>query len=216
MADRAAEIALRAFKEKLFTTAKKPDGSLVTSADLGVEKALRRCIQQRRQDDSVVGEELGGSAEKRRCWCLDPIDGKSAFVEGSDRWGTLISLAEDDTVIATVADYSGQGQRFWATLGAGAFANGNRLQVSVVQHLSEATVCDDSRHRIASQEKRTSAGPACRTMLCDSSTPRSLDACCRFRSSRSRPWHWRRPMTGSLIATNGQIHDQVLAAMSHS
>lgn len=152
LADNAAGLSLKAFQERSFQVEHKPDNSLVTTADKAIETALREMIGRERSGDHIVGEEFGGEATDDRCWYLDPIDGTSAFVDGTNRWGTLIALAEGGRVTTAVVDLPTQNRRFWATRGQGAFADGDRLRVSNVAQLSEATVCDDYRRNI---ERRT-------------------------------------------------------------
>lgn len=156
LADRAAKLSLKAFEDRDFQVERKPDASLVTTTDKAIEAALREMIGQERSGDDVVGEEFGGASTDGRCWYLDPIDGTSGFVEGTDRWGTLIALAEEGLVTTAVVDIPIRRSRCWATRGQGAFVDGNRMQVSPVAKLSQATVCDDYRRNI---EHRTPGHP---------------------------------------------------------
>jgi histidinol-phosphatase len=143
LADRAAEMSLVAFEERNFEVERKPDSSLVTSCDKAIEVALREMLARERPKDDIVGEEFGGQPTDGRCWYLDPIDGTSGFVEGTNHWGTLIALAEEGLVTTSVVDLPIQKRRCWAARGQGAFAGKSQLQVSTVATLSEATVCDD-------------------------------------------------------------------------
>lgn len=151
LADRAANLSLKAFEDRAFQVERKPDGTMVTTTDKSIETALREMIGRERPGDDVVGEELGGEPTDGRCWYLDPIDGTSGFVEGTDRWGTLIALTEEGLVTTAVVDVPIQNHRFWAARRQGAFADGDRLRVSTVAKLSEATVCDDFRRNIERQ-----------------------------------------------------------------
>jgi histidinol-phosphatase len=140
------------FRRREFEVEKKPDGSPVTDVDRDVESALRELIARLSPRDSVVGEEFGGEAGSGRCWYLDPIDGTVAFCDGRDRWSTLVALAEGTTVLVGVVDIPVHGRRVWAGAGTGAFDGRGRggapLSVSSVRRLGQSTVCDDYRRSI--------------------------------------------------------------------
>jgi len=54
----------------------------VTAADLAVESLVRRCIQERFPEDSVLGEEQGISGSRDSVWIVDPIDGTTNYMRG--------------------------------------------------------------------------------------------------------------------------------------
>ncbi|MEU2202640.1 inositol monophosphatase family protein [Isoptericola sp. NPDC019482] len=99
----------------------KVDGSVVTEADLAVEEEVRRVLLAARPDDAFLGEETGELGAGDRRWILDGIDGTLVFVEGDDRWQTLIALEEDGEVTVGVAILPAQGQVWYAARGRGAF-----------------------------------------------------------------------------------------------
>ena len=138
---------------------RKADGSPVTDVDRQVESTLRELIARESPGDAVVGEEFGGEAGAGRCWYLDPIDGTAAFCEGSDRWCTLVALAEGARVLLGVADFPVRRRRVWAGTGRGAFDAKTRMRVSTVERLSQATICDDYSHSV---ERKASGHPLVR------------------------------------------------------
>ncbi|MFC7880115.1 inositol monophosphatase family protein [Isoptericola sp. NPDC057391] len=99
----------------------KLDGSVVTEADLAVEERVREVLRAARPDDAFLGEETGELGAGRRRWVLDGIDGTLVFVEGDDRWQTLIALEEGGEVTVGVAILPAQGQVWYAARGRGAF-----------------------------------------------------------------------------------------------
>ena len=71
----AGEVTLRYFR-KSFETRLKGKDNFVTQADVEAEELLRRRINARFPEDSIIGEEGGetaGASERR--WIIDPIDG---------------------------------------------------------------------------------------------------------------------------------------------
>lgn len=99
----AGDIAKRHYGRSPETRTKN-DGSPVTIADINAERAARQWIEQRFPGDGIVGEELppvrSGAARR---WILDPIDGTYTFLQTVPLWGTLVAVAEADSVIAGAA-----------------------------------------------------------------------------------------------------------------
>ncbi|MFE5334618.1 inositol monophosphatase family protein [Isoptericola sp. NPDC056573] len=117
-----AELGLRYFAHvQELARDHKLDGSVVTEADLAVEERVRAVLLAARPDDAFLGEETGERGAARRRWVLDGIDGTLVFVEGDDRWQTLIALEEDGEVTVGVAIVPAQGQVWYAARGRGAF-----------------------------------------------------------------------------------------------
>ena len=112
----------------------KPDMTPATDADLDAEKLPRARLAERRADDSVFGEEFGGTREFRgRQWVVDPIDGTKNFVRGVPVWATLIALLVDGDPTVGVVSAPALGRRWWAGRDQGAFASfgGSTRQLSV-------------------------------------------------------------------------------------
>lgn len=117
-----AELGLRYFAHvRELARDHKLDGSVVTEADLAVEERVRAVLLAARPDDAFLGEETGELGAGRRRWVLDGIDGTLVFVEGDDRWQTLIALEEDGEVTVGVAIVPAQGQVWYAARGLGAW-----------------------------------------------------------------------------------------------
>jgi len=118
---------------------RKSDGSLVTEADIAVEKALRARLAVARPDDAILGEEEGQTGTSSRRWILDAIDGTVDFSAGGPDWGTLIALECDGRLVLGVAEMSGRARRYWAAAGQGAFCAGSD---GVPQKLNVAAAVD--------------------------------------------------------------------------
>ena len=140
LADAADAISMRSFRT-LLAVETKADLTPVTEADRAVESELRRLLADARPDDAVLGEEQGTTeGRNRRRWIIDPIDGTRNFTRGIPVWGTLIALEEDEEVRVGVASAPALMRRWWAERGGGAFANGDRVQVSQVERIEEAVL----------------------------------------------------------------------------
>jgi histidinol-phosphatase len=116
----------------------KPDLTPVSEADRLVETTLRARIEQDRPGEAVLGEEEGGdsSADSTAAWIIDPIDGTRNYTRGIPIWATLIAFEDRVAVVSAPA----LGRRWWAARGQGAFANGQRIQVSAIDRLEDATL----------------------------------------------------------------------------
>jgi histidinol-phosphatase len=145
MADAADALTLHRFGALDLRVDTKPDLTPVTDADESAEQLLRASLTAHRRDDSVFGEEFGGTpAFSGRQWVLDPIDGTKNFVRGVPVWCTLIALLVDGTPIVGVVSAPALGRRWWAGAGEGAFTSfggaTRRISVSGVDDLASASL----------------------------------------------------------------------------
>jgi histidinol-phosphatase len=139
LADDADALSLPRFRVVDLHVETKPDLTPVTDADKAVERALRERIARERPGDGVLGEEEGDGGGDIR-WIVDPIDGTKNFSRGIPVWATLIALEREGEIVCGVASAPALGHRWWAARGEGAYRDGERLHVSKVPRLDEATV----------------------------------------------------------------------------
>ncbi|MBL8517344.1 MAG: inositol monophosphatase family protein [Betaproteobacteria bacterium] len=116
---------------------RKPDGSLVTEADVAAQMALERGLQSI-VPCPVVGEEMLESEQRRLwqaggwCWCIDPLDGTGNFVNGKPYFGVSVALTHDRvTQLAVILDPSAN-ELFAAVRGQTATLNGTPLTLGDV------------------------------------------------------------------------------------
>ena len=138
LADAADAITLARFRAQDLHVTSKPDLSPVSDADLAVEQEVRRLLAEARPDDAVLGEEHGVTGHGPRQWVVDPIDGTKNFVRGVPVWATLIALRVEGSVDVGVVSAPALGRRWWASRGGGAFADGQPIRVSSVAALADA------------------------------------------------------------------------------
>jgi histidinol-phosphatase len=139
LADLADEITLGRFGADDLVVETKPDLTPVTEADRAVELALRERIAAARPPDAVIGEEFGAAdGVGPRRWIIDPIDGTKSYVRGIPTWATLIGLSVDGEDTVGVVSMPALGKRWWASAGAGAFADGRPIHVSEVDALADS------------------------------------------------------------------------------
>jgi histidinol-phosphatase len=235
LADLADGVTLPRFRATDLVVETKPDLTPVTEADRACERALRAAIEAGRPGDAVLGEEYGSTGDSAREWVLDPIDGTKNFVRGAPVWATLVALRVDGVVTTGVVSAPALGLRWWAARGGGAFKNGSPIGVSRVASLDDAFLSYSSLGgwgpaflRLAERVWRTRAfgdfwsyvlvaegavdvAAEPEVSLWDLAPLQVIveEAGGRFTSLAGEP----RADGGSAVATNGLLHDAVLAAL---
>ena len=140
LADDADALSLPRFRALDLRVETKADRSPVTDADQAVERALRERLARERPEDGILGEEEGDSGASAVRWIIDPIDGTKNFSRGIPVWATLIALERDGIIVCGVASAPALGRRWWAARGEGAYRDGERIHVSRIDSVSEATM----------------------------------------------------------------------------
>jgi histidinol-phosphatase len=239
-ASEADAIAMRHFAPSVATET-KADGTPVTVADRAVEALLRERIEAEFPGDAITGEETGASGASTRRWILDPIDGTKNYARGIPVFATLIALEQDGELVLGMVSAPALRTRWWAARGAGAFRDGAPIRVSGVSSVSDADMCtggtDWARERDQEQALRALERSVRRMrgfgdfwghMLVaqgsmeimvefaplaewDIAAPRAIveEAGGRVTSLAGA----RAPREGSVLTTNGPIHDDVLALL---
>jgi myo-inositol-1(or 4)-monophosphatase len=111
----------------------KADGSLVTDADLGVQRRLTAALAERWPDVALLGEEMEPAAQERLLaaggplWCLDPLDGTSNFACGFPGFCISLALLRDGRAELAVILDPLRDECFTAARGQGAWLDGARL-----------------------------------------------------------------------------------------
>lgn len=114
---------------------RKPDGSLVTEADVAAQAALEAGLQDI-VSCPVLGEEMLESEQRALwqmpgwCWCIDPLDGTGNFVNGRPYFGVSIALTFGRVTQLAVIFDPNAGELFSAVRGLGAWLNGQAMQLS--------------------------------------------------------------------------------------
>ncbi len=141
LARAAGALANRYFNRELdFVAETKSRQDYVSVADRAVEAFIRAELSRAFPDDTMLGEETGGTVAERT-WIVDPIDGTLNFVHGVHYWCVSIAWLEDgQRRIAAIYDPAPD-ELFVAARGSGAFCNG------VPIHVSDCDALDRALHR---------------------------------------------------------------------
>lgn len=118
---------------------RKADASPVTAIDRRCEDLIRDGLLSVFKDDGFLGEESGtqNSASGRQ-WIVDPLDGTRPFIRGIPTYASLIALEEAGEPVVGVMHLPMLNETYWAARGGGAFLNGTPLHVSSIRDLAHA------------------------------------------------------------------------------
>ncbi|MGH7415218.1 MAG: inositol monophosphatase family protein [Candidatus Rokuibacteriota bacterium] len=236
----AGEIAMKYYRGGFEVTI-KPDQTPVTQADREAERVIKRVLGRAFPNHGFLGEELGEEGPKDRRWIIDPIDGTRNFMRRVPIWAVLIGLEEEGEVTAGVVFNPASNETFWARRGDGAWADGERLRVSGCTTLKDAMLLHADLHLLRSAgywDPFVRLVDACgRTRGFGDYYGYGLVASGKaeiYLETDLKPWDVApvkilveeaggrltdfagRPTiyTGSVLATNGRLHDEVLALLS--
>ncbi len=112
----------------------KADGSLLSEADLAVDRAIRLGLERLYPSIALLSEEMTSAEQTalldsgRPVWCLDPLDGTTNFLANFPLFSLSLALIEDGQVTLGVIRDPVRAETFAAQKGQGAFLNGRRLQ----------------------------------------------------------------------------------------
>jgi histidinol-phosphatase len=244
LADAADRIALARFRAADLVVDTKPDLTPVTEADRAVEEMVRERLARARPSDAIVGEEFGATGDAERRWIIDPIDGTKGYARGIPVWATLIALERDGVIEIGVVSAPALGSRWWAARREGAFRDGAFVTVSKIERVEDAHLACDSAARFEVVGRRDAILALERrcwrtrgfgdfwpyVLVADGSIDIAVEP------EGLSVWDLAAPMViveaaggrftdlegvaradgGSAVATNGLLHDEVLAALAPS
>lgn len=144
---RAGAVALESFVRGDAEITTKPDGSVVTSADLEANAVICEALSEEFPTDAVMSEEGPTSAdrtERPRCWVVDPIDGTHHFARGEPGWSVMLALVEDGIPVLGVVARPAKGVLVAGMRGCGAWREADGTRVAWIPDLDS-----DGRLRVA-------------------------------------------------------------------
>lgn len=140
---------------------RKADSSVVTEADIAVDRMLRERLSALEPTAAWLSEESADTPERlerRLVWVVDPIDGTRAFVAGVPSWVVSVALVEDGRAVLGGVFNPTQDEMFAARRGHGATLNGTSLTAPSAPALPAAKV--DGPRRMVESLGRTGAVPS--------------------------------------------------------
>jgi myo-inositol-1(or 4)-monophosphatase len=113
----------------------KADGSLITEADLAIQKRLAMQLAESWPEIGFLGEEMSEAEQTallesgQPLWCLDPLDGTRNFAGGIPYFSVSLALLEEGGVSLGIVYDPIRDECFAAENGKGATLNGKPLSV---------------------------------------------------------------------------------------
>ena len=114
----------------LMVHAKGTRENLATTADLKVERFLRKRLTELIPDSSFIGEEDGRSGDGDCIWIVDPIDGTANYARDLRVSTVSIALRKKGETVAGIVYQPYTDEMFCAERGKGASVNGMEVHVS--------------------------------------------------------------------------------------
>ncbi len=113
---------------------RKADGSLVTSADLSMERTIGEALNAEWPDIAFVSEEMDEEPRAAALcetgtpyWCLDPLDGTTNYVSGFPLFAVSLALVLECRVQVGIVYDPVRDELFRADRGRGAWVNRRRM-----------------------------------------------------------------------------------------
>jgi histidinol-phosphatase len=239
----AAEVVRRYYQSNVAVTI-KADKTPVTQADVETEQVIRGILASRFPDHGFYGEETGASAlDAEYLWLVDPIDGTKAFVREYPMFSTQIALMHRGRLMVGVSSAPAYGELAYGEIGVGAWLGDRPIRVSEVDSIEGAALSTGNLKTLATGPQWPAFGrlvgrlnrirgygdflhyhllAAGKIDAVLESDVNILDiaACAviveaaggRFTDLGGEPLTLA---STSVLATNGRLHDAVLAALRH-
>jgi myo-inositol-1(or 4)-monophosphatase len=113
----------------------KPDGTIITEADIASDDFLRKELTTRWPGVNFLSEEMEAKDQQamlddtsKPFWCIDPLDGTSNFIAGIPIFGICIALIDGGQPVYGLIYDPVHDECFYAIRGKGAWLNGMRLK----------------------------------------------------------------------------------------
>lgn len=138
----AGDILRKGFGTTYEITAKPGKQNIVTEYDHASEEAIISLISHHFPKHSFLAEESGfsGTGEDSILWIVDPLDGTTNFARHLPFFTISIAAYQGEEGLCGVIFQPLTNELFVAEKGKGAYLNGVRLSVSLVNNIDEAVI----------------------------------------------------------------------------
>ncbi|MCW8923318.1 MAG: inositol monophosphatase family protein, partial [Gammaproteobacteria bacterium] len=132
----------------------KDDGSVITSADLAMQKKLDFELKRAWPQIALLGEEMAEQVQQKvinsgqAYWCIDPLDGTNNYAAGIPLFAVSIALIDNrEPVVGLIYDPA-RDEMFTARKGEGAFLNGEKLSAKNSAHQANRIIAEIEMKRL--------------------------------------------------------------------
>jgi len=132
----------------------KDDGSVITSADLAMQKRLERELKQAWPKILVLGEEMTTAEQQavidsgEAYWCLDPLDGTNNYAAGLPLFAVSIALVVNSEPVQGLIYDPMRDEMFTARKGEGAYLNAEKLRMTNRTHHAHSVIAEIEMKRL--------------------------------------------------------------------
>lgn len=144
IAEEAGRMIIQARERQGFSQRLKKDNELVTDVDVAVDELISQRLEEDFPGEARLSEELAPESaihvEAPQLWVIDPIDGTVNFAQGLRHVAVSIGWMEEGVAKVGVVHAPFLNETFSAVEGAGAFCNGQPIQPSSVDSLTNTLV----------------------------------------------------------------------------
>ena len=153
--DESGKIAMQFFRQ-IKKLSIKGDLSPVTEADRKIEEYIRKNINEKYPEHTIVGEEFDSTFNlSEYIWYLDPIDGTRSFVAGKHDFGTLIALRSNESLVGGVIDCPALEERWLSFKENETLINGVKTVCRSAKKIEEAVMATTSSHEFGMKKWRS-------------------------------------------------------------
>lgn len=132
------------YQQRGFTIREKGTSDLVSEADVSAERLIIEKIRTAFPDHSILAEEsqteLLSADIPEHLWVVDPLDGTTNFAHGIPHFAVSIAYYHHGVAMCGVVFNPARDDWYVAARDAGAWYQGERLQVGVQDSLSDCLV----------------------------------------------------------------------------
>lgn len=137
----------------------KSDASPVTQADVESEKTIRKILLDAFPQDGFYGEETGqANINAEYLWLIDPIDGTKSFVREYPFFSTQIALMKNGELILGVSSAPQFEEIAYGLKGQNSYLNAKQLSVSQIDTLEKASLSTGNLGSIAGKPQWNNLG----------------------------------------------------------
>ena len=148
----AIEELLPGFGKREFTY--KEDHSVITQADLAMQKRLEIELAQAWPQIAILGEEMTEAEQQavidsgEAYWCIDPLDGTNNYAAGIPIFAVSIALIVNGESVQGLIYDPARDEMFTARKGEGAFLNGHKLNIVTSTRHAQRIVAEIEMKRL--------------------------------------------------------------------
>jgi len=136
-----AEKVIKKYYSKDIRTSLKADASPVTIADQKAEEIIKKIINEKFPDHALLGEETGiVDKNSEYLWIIDPIDGTKHYTRQIPLFATQLALMKGNEVILGISNAPVMNELIYAEKGNGAYLNNEKISVSTISEISSSYV----------------------------------------------------------------------------